>query len=182
MRKLILFIAASLDGYIARPDGALDWLPGADGSPADDNDDFGYSALLARCDVALVGRNTYAFMRAHGEAEGVPGLQNILFSHAWDEAAEPLPPTVRRERRPLAEVVDELRHQPGKDLWIVGGGGLIAEALAADVLDEIQLTTVPVLLGEGIPLWAGGHPDRRFALTASRMAGGLLLSQWERAR
>lgn len=181
MRKLILFIAASLDGYIARADGALDWLPGADGTPPAEGDDMGYGALLARCDVALMGRKTYAFMRAHGEPEGVAGLQNILFSRTWDEAAEPVPPSVRREQRPLAEVVHELRAQPGRDLWLVGGGGLVREALAADLLDELELATVPVLLGAGIPLWVGGHADRHWRLVGSRAAGGLLLSQFARA-
>ena len=181
MRKLILYIASSLDGYIARTDGALDWLPGADGSAPAEDDDMGYGALIARCDVALMGRHTYAFMRAHGAPEGVAGLENVLFSRTWDDATHPLPPTVRREQRPLAQVVGELRAQPGRDLWLVGGGGLIREALAADLLDELELATVPVLLGAGIPLWVGGHTDRHWRLVGSRAVGGLQLSQYARA-
>jgi dihydrofolate reductase len=173
MRKLILYIAASLDGYIARADGALDWLPAPN---SDTGDDYGYGALMARCDTVLYGRKTYEFMQAQGE-QFIPDKTNYLFSRTW---ADPLPPEVSLVASPLAEIVSELRRLPGTDLWLVGGGGLIAEALAADLLDEIQLATVPVLLGEGIPLWAGGHPERSYELTSSRKAGGMLLSLYQK--
>lgn len=145
-KKVSLYIAASLDGFIARPDGAVDWLP----APVPGVEDYGYTAFLDAADTLLMGRKTYEQLPAFG-LWPYGDRRCIVFSATRggtrDAHAEFLDCDI-------AACVRELKAEPGDGvIWLVGGAEIIAACLAGGVVDEIILTTVPVLLGEGIRLF-----------------------------
>lgn len=148
MRRVKLFIATSLDGFIARPDGSVDWLF-TDG-------DFGMKAFFASVDTALMGRKTHDQMVAWGMPEGYRGLANYVFSRSR-RADDGVP--VRLVTGDLAGFVRGLKRQPGKDLWLVGGAGLVDGFREHDLIDDVILSVHPVLLGDGIPLFPDRHPS-----------------------
>ena len=150
MKKVTLYVAASLDGFIARPDGAIDWLP-VPGSGAD-AEDYGCAAFMETVDTLLMGRKTYEQVLTLGPWS-YGGRRCLVFSGKRagerDEHAEFIDCDI-------AACVRELKAEAGSDvgvIWLVGGAEIVAACLAGGVVDEIILTTVPVLLGEGIRLF-----------------------------
>ncbi|MBA3849772.1 MAG: dihydrofolate reductase [Opitutus sp.] len=144
MARVVLYIAASLDGYIARRDGGLDWLPVPGAA-----EDYGYGKFIAGIDVLVMGRKTYEITRSFG-AWPYAGRRTVVFSRTTPSA--PMA-GVEFTRRGVGEVVEELRNQSQKDIWFVGGGELVQAGFAGGLIDDIILTLVPVILGEGMPLF-----------------------------
>lgn len=145
MRKIILYIATSLDGYIASPDGSVEWLP----TPPP-GEDYGYADFLATADTTLLGRATYEQVQTFGEWP-YPTLTNYVFTRkAPTEAAHPSVTFIAEDP---TEFVQKLRQEEGKTIWLIGGSTLAAPLLAAGLVDEMMLFVVPRLLGSGIPLW-----------------------------
>ncbi len=144
MRKLVYYVAASLDGYIARGDGAIDWLP----APTP-RQDYGYAKFLERIDELIIGRKTYEQLLNFG-AWPYGGRKCHVLSRRWaghrDVHAE------FTDTAPAA-LLRRMRKQPGRDIWLVGGGESAHAFFAAGAVDEIILTIVPILLGEGRPLF-----------------------------
>lgn len=160
MRKVSLYIAASLDGYIARANGAFDWLP-----PITPAEDYGYADFFARVDTVLLGRKTYEVSRALG-GQLYEGRRCVVFTRTPIAWRDPHAEFVSDE---VAEFVRGLRAEPGRDIWLVGGAQIVADCLAGRVVDEIILTTVPVLLGDGIPLFLhGARGDQALKLRGAR--------------
>lgn len=150
-RKVIVYIATSADGYIARKDGSVDWLdrPRPRGG-------YGYFEFFNSIDTILWGRKTY------DQALGMGGLdpfgtkaRNYVFTHR-----RPKSPAANVEfvNEPIAPFAKRLKQTPGKNIWMMGGGGIIASFLDAGQIDEFSIHVVPVFIGEGIPLIA---PSRR---------------------
>jgi dihydrofolate reductase len=141
MRKILFGGAMSLDGYIAGPNGEYDWIAM--------DPDIDFAAMMARFDTYLVGRKTYDAMRKMGGGgEVAPGSRSYVFSRT-------LPPGERDGVTFSADAVDvatRLRTEPGKDIAIFGGGELFRSLLAAGLVDGVEVSLVPVLLGGGIPL------------------------------
>jgi dihydrofolate reductase len=148
-RKIIVYIATSADGYIARSDGSVDWLdrPRPSG-------DYGMGAFFKTIDTILWGRKTYSLGLEMNEGGlGIYGssVKNYIFSrrppkkHAAD---------VEFVREPISEFAKRLRATPGKDIWMMGGGGIIASFLDAGEIDEFIVHVIPTFIGEGIPLIA----------------------------
>ncbi len=146
MKKLKLYIAQSLDGFIAREDGDLKWLTEA---PNPDNDDHGYSAFLETMDTALMGNSTYKWVLAEGITDPYPGMKTYVFTR---EEARTVGNIEFTNRDPV-ELTKELVQGNGKDIFLVGGGELIKQLLSADLIDEMIIFTVPVVLGRGIRLF-----------------------------
>lgn len=132
-------------------------------------------------DVGLMGRKTYeAGVRMSGGKFQSFGLPCYIFSRSFPEGERGGATFVREEPR---KFVEELRKKKGKDIWLTGGGELAREFLMEDLVDELHLGIVPVLIGEGIPLFAPGFPQREFTLTESKTySGGLLALKYERVR
>ncbi|SNC77184.1 Dihydrofolate reductase [Hymenobacter gelipurpurascens] len=149
MRNVVLYIAASLDGYIASSDGSADWLP----TPPP-GEDYGYEEFLSTVDATLLGRVTYEQVLTFGEWP-YPTLTNYVFTH--QPPTEAAHPSVQFVSTDPVEFVQLLRHEPGGTIWLIGGSTLAAPLLAAGLVDELMLFTVPLLLGAGIPLW---HPQK----------------------
>ncbi|MBI3651866.1 MAG: dihydrofolate reductase [Acidobacteria bacterium] len=155
MRKLKYFIANSLDGCIARTNGAVDWL-------FMDGTDYGMNDFFHSIDAVLLGRKTYELTVNHnqktsakkpsGKAKGGFGsaMSSYVFSRTLKSAdVEGL--TVIAEN--AGEFIRHLKTRPGKDIWLMGGGELASSLFAEGVVDEISLAVHPVLLGAGIPLF-----------------------------
>ena len=146
MRKLKLYIATSLDGYIAGPNGELDWLE-AGGSL-----DYGYRDFYASIDTTLMGNATYPVTLT---VDTFPYSEkaNYVFTRST-----PPPDSlhVRFVSGDIAAFVRALKEGPGKDIWLVGGGQINTIMLNAGLIDELILTVFPLALGHGIPLFAPG--------------------------
>ena len=144
-RRLRYQVAASLDGFIARPNGEYDWLV------MDPSIDFG--ALYREFDTAVMGRKTYEVALAQGVTGAMPGIDVVVFSRSLPAATHP---GVRILDDDPREVVTELKAKPGRDIWLFGGGALFRTLLDAGLVDTVELAVMPVLLGAGIPVLPPG--------------------------
>jgi len=156
MRKIFYRVAMSLDGYIAGPHGEYDWIV------SDPEIDF--AAEFARFDTVLVGRRTFETMVRVGQTE-IPGLQVVVFSR-----------TLRRSDSPKATIVADhgkemltvLRSTPGKDILLFGGANLFHSLLKDGLVDAVEVSIVPVLLGGGIPMLPGPAARTQSELTGQK--------------
>ncbi|HEY2064522.1 MAG TPA: dihydrofolate reductase family protein [Gemmatimonadaceae bacterium] len=149
-RKVIVHIATSADGYIARHDGDLDWLTSR---PAPKGF-YGMNAFMRSIDTTVLGRKTYEASLRMG-ANFDSKSRTIVFSrHAPPAGA---PSGVEFVNGAIGPFVSRLREQPGKDIWLMGGGELIASFLDEQAIDEFVVSVVPVFIGDGIPLIARRH-------------------------
>ena len=148
-RKIIVHIATSADGYIARPDGNLDWLTNR---PAPKGF-YGMPQFMRSVDAKLLGRKTFDLsveLGAHFSADD----RHYVFSRQPPPAS--VPAGVEFVSQSIAAFAKRLRGQPGKNIWMMGGGELIASFVDEDLIDEFIITVVPIFIGEGIPLIARG--------------------------
>lgn len=145
-RDVTLYIAASLDGFIARRDGSIDWLP----RPANGHEDYGYAAFMAGVDTVAMGRRTFDVARELEGAASFHGCRCIVFSRRCARARTR---GVRFVAEEPAAYLRGLRRKPGGGIWLVGGGEIARECFEAGVVSSIVLTLVPVLLGDGVPLF-----------------------------
>ena len=149
-RKVIVNIGTSADGFIARPDGDLEWLTSR---PAPKGF-YGMSAFAKSIDTKVLGRNSYeASLRLGAKFE--PPTRYIVFSRHPRPDDAPL--GVEFVSEAIGPFMSRLREQPGKDIWLMGGGDLIASFLDERVIDEFVITVAPVFIGDGIPLIARRH-------------------------
>jgi dihydrofolate reductase len=140
MRNVILYIGTSLDGYIARPDGSVDWLF--------TEGDYGYDQFYDAIDVTLMGRKTYEQVLSFG-AFPYPDKQNYVFTHRPETTESEHVTFVSKD---TIGFIRELKAAPGKHIWLIGGGGLIHSCLQDGLVDELRLFIHPILLGDGLPL------------------------------
>jgi dihydrofolate reductase len=168
---VVLKVATSLDGYIARPDGAFDFLF----QPKD----YSFAAFYATIDTVVMGRKTYDVARKGMSMFG-PSVALYVFSRS--EAPGERDGVVFVDQRPAA-LIARLRKKRGKNIWLMGGGELTREFLKADLVDEIHLGIVPVLIGEGLPLFPPGYPQREFKLVENKTySQGLIALKYTRVR
>jgi len=149
-RKVIVHIGTSADGYIARPDGDLEWLTSR---PAPQGF-YGMSAFMKSIDTKVLGRKTYEMSLRMG-AKFDEKNPHIVFSR-HRPPVEP-PSGVQFVNDAISPFVRHLREQPGKDIWLMGGGEIIASFLDEQAIDEFVISVAPVFIGEGIPLIAHRH-------------------------
>lgn len=163
--RLSVFIATSLDGYIARPDGAIDWLEQANACvPA--GEDCGYAALMASVDLLVMGRGTFEKVLSFPDWP-YAGKPVWVVSRSGITPAADLPPQVRVTGASPEQIVQDAAEQGFRHLY-VDGGRLIQSFLRAGLIDELTITTIPVLLGEGRPLFGALPADVPLRLVASR--------------
>ena len=148
-RRIIVHIGTSADGYIAGPDGDLEWLTSRP-KPAGF---YGVTAFMKSIDTKILGRKTYEMGLRLGATFG--SGRTIVFSR-HSPPADP-PAGVEFAHEPIAPFVGQLRDRPGKDIWLMGGGEIIASFLDQGAIDEFIITMAPVFIGEGIPLLARRH-------------------------
>jgi dihydrofolate reductase len=171
-RKVIVHIAASADGYIARPDGDLEWLTSRP-APAGF---YGMNAFLRSIDTKVLGRKTYEVSPRLGAKFGSKD-RHIVFSRQAPPAGAPS--GVEFVSEAVGPFVSRLRAQPGKDIWLMGGGEIIASFLDEQAIDEFVVSVAPVFIGDGIPLIARRHRHVPLELLSSeRFDDGLVQSRY----
>lgn len=152
--KVSVYIATTVDGFIARPNGELDWLPGSDGivDPEIGNEDFGYKAFMDSVDVLVMGRNTYELVISSGQWP-YGDTEVIVLSHSLKTLSDIVPTSVQLKSCTPHELYKKLEESGFRHMYI-DGGKTIQGFLRADLVNEITITKVPVLIGEGIPLFS----------------------------
>jgi dihydrofolate reductase len=155
MRRIRYGVAMSLDGYIAGPGGEYDWIV--------QDPDIDFAAIAKQFDTYLIGRKTYEATGA-GTGSG-RGVRSIVISRTLKPADHPKLTIVADAERFVAE----LRRQPGKDIWLFGGGELFRSLLAAGLVDGVEVAVIPVLLGGGIPLLPPPSPQAVLTLRRHRI-------------
>jgi len=167
-RKVIVHIATSADGYIARSDGDLDWLTSR---PAPKGF-YGMNAFMKSIDTTLLGRKTYEVSLGMGASFDAKS-RSFVFSRQPRPAKAPA--GVEFVNEAIGPFVSRLRAQPGKDIWLMGGGDIIASFLDAQAIDEFVISVVPVFIGDGIPLIARRHRQVPLTLLSTeKFADGLV--------
>jgi dihydrofolate reductase len=160
-RKIIVQAATSADGYIARPDGDIEWLnsfPHPKGM-------YGMAAFMRSIDTILYGRKTYDF----GVEMGVTfdrKIRHYVFSR--QSPLPSAPPGVEFVSEPVREFARRLRGTKGKDIWMMGGADIIASFLDEQSIDEFLIIMIPVIIGDGIPLVAPRHRHVSLRLKSAR--------------
>jgi dihydrofolate reductase len=176
-----VFIATSLDGFIAREDGRIDWLEQAN-RLAPPGEDCGFGAFFAKTDVLVMGRKTFETVLDFPEwPYGTKPV--VVVTHRPDALVIPekIRSTVSATSETPGALVSRLAAQGMKELYI-DGGALIRSFLAADLIDEITVTQIPVLIGSGLPLWGGDMRDRWLRLVqVKHFDFGFVQLRYERA-
>jgi dihydrofolate reductase len=162
MRKIIVYIATSTDGFIARRNGSVDWLdrPQIKGN-------YGMGEFYRSIDTVLWGRKTAGLTSELGGKGAAfdPNVKNYIFSRR-----PPRKPVAGAEfvKEPIADFAKRLRSLAGKDIWMMGGAGIIASFLDEGAIDEFIIHVIPTLIGEGIPLIAPRHRNVPLKLVSCR--------------
>ena len=172
-----VFIATSLDGFIARPDGALDWLPGAESASAPPPD-TGYDEFIGTIDVIVLGRSTFEKVLGMGGWFYGERTVRVLTTRPL-EIPERLAKTVATMRGGPTEVLAALSREGFRHAY-VDGGKTIQSFLREGLVQKMTLTTVPVLIGEGIPLFGVLPRDVRWRHLRTRVLGDAMVqSEYE---
>jgi dihydrofolate reductase len=177
MRKLSLFIATSLDGYIAKPNDDLSFLKLVE----KEGEDYGYAEFTANIDTIILGRRTYDWV-----------LREIGTSH-YDNGERNVYVITRTERQSvgktkfytgnLKELVQQLKSENGKNIYCDGGAEIVNELLKSDLIDELIVSIVPVLVGNGIRLFKDGRPEQQLELVNTKTFDtGLIQLHYKRKR
>jgi dihydrofolate reductase len=165
-RRIIVYVATSADGYIARPDGDVEWL-----NRRPSKVDYGMRAFYSTIDTILFGRKTYDWALNYWKKKGTKGgrfdkkVANYVFSRKPPKKAAP---GVEFVSEPVKAFARRLRGTQGKHIWMMGGGELIASFLDAGEIDEFDIHVIPTFIGEGIPLVAPRHRDLPLRLRSAR--------------
>lgn len=162
MRKLSLFIATSLDGYIAKPNDDLSFLK----SVEKEGEDYGYAAFTSTVDTIIIGRKTYDYvLREIGPSHYDKDERSV---YVITRTARPDHGNVRFYTGDPAELVRRLKNEDGKTIYCDGGAEIINEFLKNDLVDELIISVIPVLLGNGTRLFKDGRPEQELECIASK--------------
>jgi dihydrofolate reductase len=167
MRRVRYAVASSVDGFISGPQGQVDWIP--------EDPDIDFSAIFSQFDTVLMGRRTYEEVLKMG---GGPNLntKNYVFSRTLRQQDNPGVVVVNEG---AAETVSALRSQPGKDVWLFGGGVLFRSLAESALVDSVEVAVAPTLLGGGVPLAPELALPLRLRLTGSRVYGsGIVMLEY----
>ncbi|UYZ21988.1 dihydrofolate reductase family protein [Mesobacillus jeotgali] len=160
--NVILYIALSLDGFIARPDGAVDWLDGVEGEG-----DNGYGEFYSQVGTVIMGRKTYEEVLKLTDEFPYAGKTCYVLSRQTQKSNSHV--TFTDEE--LESLVSRLKKDSDGSIWLVGGGQLVKQFLEKRLIDELELYIIPKLIGEGIPLFPEGTPPADFELTETGQLG-----------
>jgi dihydrofolate reductase len=175
MRKLSLFIATSLDGYIAKPNDDLSFLKMVE----KEGEDYGYTDFTATVDTIIIGRKTYDYVvREIGTSHYDNGERDV---YVITRMPRPDTGKVKFYTGDLKELVLKLKSEDGKNIYCDGGAEVINELLKNDLIDELIISVIPVLLGNGTSLFKDGRPEQRLEfMSAKTFETGLVQLHYRR--
>jgi dihydrofolate reductase len=159
MRQIRYVVTASLDGYIAGPNGEVDWIV--------PDPDFDFRALVNQFDTVLLGRHSFELTQRPDAPPWPPGISVYVFSRTLRQRDHPQVTIVADK---LEETLAALRAKSGKDIWLWGGGSLFQSVLDAGLVDTVEIAVRPVLLGGGIPLLPPPAKQANLKLTAHEVS------------
>jgi len=166
-RKVILYIAASLDGYIAAPDDDLNFLS----LVQVEGEDYGYSEFMKTVDTVIMGRKTFDWVAKQINQLPHPDLDCYVITHN----KRPDIGKTKFYSGSLKELIENLKSTPGKNIFCDGGAEIVNELLSEELIDEIIISFIPILLGDGIRLFKDGRQDQLLTLVSEkRYESGLL--------
>lgn len=178
MATTILYIATSLDGFIARPDGALDWLTSV---PAPASGDYGYGDLLQRIGTIVMGRKTYEEVIGFGVEWPYAGFDTYVVTS--NDTFPIKSPDTFLMTGDLSAFMAEKQSTTDKDIWLVGGGELITGFLNGGLIDRMIITIIPRIIGEGIRLFAGTPVESAWTLVdTQRFETGVVMLTYDTVR
>lgn len=155
MRRVIYSVAMSLDGYVAGPNGEADWIVM--------DPEFDFPKFVTRFDAVLMGRRTFEMaQKQHGGDGSLPGMKAYVVSSTLRQQDHPGVTIIADN---LKNAVNALRQEPGKEIWLFGGGELFRGMLDQRLVDAVEVAVVPVLLGRGIPLLPSTDHPAKLMLT-----------------
>lgn len=177
--KISVYIAVSVDGYIARADGGLDWLPQPGDPGIDPDEDYGYAPFFAGIDTMVMGRNTFEMVLGFGVDWPYEGKQVVVLSNRPVTIPPELTGKVSAMGGTPAEIVSTLASQGVQHVYL-DGGVTIQAFLRAGLVDEMIITTIPVLIGGGLPLFGTLESDIRLQHRETRAwPNGMVQSHYE---
>lgn len=169
-RKVILYIAISLDNYIARENRDVDWLIGDGSNPNIDN---GYEEFYKTIDTVIIGKSTYDQVMGWGEYP-YKNCESYVYTRKETEDSE----YVKFTNEDPRELISKLKEKPGKDIWIVGGADIVDLFLKRDLIDEFIIATIPTILGSGIPLFKENNIEIKLKLKESKVFNGIVQNHY----
>lgn len=158
MRKLILGLAITLDGYIEGPKGEYDWCF--------TDQDYGLNDFFKRIDASFIGRKSYEIMQQH-HGEAVPGMP-VLKEYVFSETLSSVKGGAELISGDSMAKARKIKNQPGKDIWLFGGASLSESMMKAGLVDELWLSIHPILLGSGKQLFNGQENRIKLKLLESK--------------
>lgn len=171
-RKLVLYIACSVDGFIAGPGDDLSFLD----AMQTEGEDYGYGELLSRVDTVLMGRKTYDWVMSQVAEFPHAGMPSYIITRS----SRPSSGNIHFYNGSLSELIEKLKAQPGKDIFVDGGAALVNALLREELLDELIISVVPVLLGDGVRLFEdGGFLQNLHLKDSQHFSTGLVQLKYE---
>lgn len=169
MRKVSLFIAVSLDGYIADVDGKVDWLEGQESTGAESES---YDNFIKDIDTVIMGWNTYnQIITELSPDEWVySGLKTYVITHKEMESGDEV---LFTDKNPV-ELIKKLKSETGKGIWICGGASIAQVLIRENLIDRYHITVIPTLLGRGIRLFDHGKNEIKLRLVETHSCNGMV--------
>ncbi len=165
MRKIILEVAVSLDGYIEGRNGEYDWCL--------NDQDYGLPDFFKRVDSLFMGRKTYEMVQAMGEAPaGFPKFKEYIFSTTLDKVKD----GAVLIKNNIKEEVEKIKNERGKDIWLFGGASLTTSLMNLGLVEELSLAVHPIILGGGKPLFSNINGRLHLKLMGSKTYSSGLVS------
>lgn len=175
MRKVILFIAMSLDGYIADVHGSTGWL---EGQVSGENDMVSYEKFVQNVDTVIMGANTYRQLVTElSPNEWVyPDLTSYVITHSPKKAAD----KIRFTDESPCQLVNHLKKEKGKDIWICGGASIVKQLMKEDLIEQYYINVIPTILGNGIRLFDISDKEMKLKLIKTIHYNGITDLVYER--
>jgi len=158
-RKVILYIAMSLDGYIAKSDDDISFLSIVEQK----GQDYGYAEFVKNVDTVIWGRRTYDQILSFGIPFPHPDKKVFVITRT----AKPKKANVTFYSDSLKNLIENLKAQNGKNIYVDGGADIVNELMKQNLIDELIISIIPVLLGCGKPLFQQGRPENSLSLLSS---------------
>lgn len=168
-RKIILYISQSLDGFIADSNKNVDWIKGENKKHISD---YGYDNFIKNIDTIILGNNTYRqIVNELSPNKWVyKGLTSYVFTNEKNEDTD----EIKFVNDDIISFIEKLKKQKGKDIWICGGANIANQCIKKNIIDEYHITTIPIILGDGIRLFNGDNSQIKLSLKKVKNENGLV--------